>query len=206
MPARKRRIRVFVADKAALVRHALEDLFGRDERFHLVATTDDGQRFLEGLDRLAVDVGVIGWVMPNADGRAVLQALQERPDGPPVVVYTGHPSADVARQVMSLGGAGYCSKSCPPEELLETVAAVGEGRMVFPRIDVRTLRDGPLSLLTERERQLLAALSEGATNSELALRFDISVQTVKFHLKNVYSKVGVSNRAQAVALYLSQDA
>jgi two-component system nitrate/nitrite response regulator NarP len=105
---------------------------------------------------------------------------------------------------MSLGGAGYCSKTRPPEELLEIVAAVGAGRMVFPMLDVRTLAANPVAGLTERERDLLGALCEGATNADLARRFGISLQTVKFHLKKVYAKIGVSNRAGAVALYLSQ--
>jgi len=206
-PTRERRtkpIRVFVADKGSLVRDALKERFGRDPRFHLVATADDGERFLDGLRRFAVDVGVIGWEMPAVHGREVLERLAVRAGAPRVVVYTGHPSPDVPREVMERGGAGFCSKSRPPEELLETVAAVGAGRMVFPMIDVRTLGTSPLEALTRRERQLLAALCEGATNSELARRFDISVQTVKFHLKNVYLKAGVSNRAQAVALYLSR--
>jgi len=215
MAARKSQpIRVLVADKAALVRRALEGLFAQDPRLRLVGVVEDGQLFLEALERFEVDVGVIGWVMPRADGHAVLAALRARgqeaeagaarAEAPPIVVYTGHPSSEIPRQVMRLGGAGFCSKSSPPEQLLETVVAASEGRMVFPMIDVRSLGQGPLATLTERERELLAALSEGTTNSELARRFRISLQTVKYHLKNVYLKVGVSNRAQAVALYLSQ--
>jgi two-component system nitrate/nitrite response regulator NarP len=61
-----------------------------------------------------------------------------------------------------------------------------------------------MSELTPRERELLAALSEGRSNAQLAARFDISIQTVKFHLKNVYEKLGIGNRAQAVALYVSE--
>jgi two-component system nitrate/nitrite response regulator NarP len=76
--------------------------------------------------------------------------------------------------------------------------------MVFPMLDVRKLAANPVAGLTERERDLLAALCEGATNADLARRFELSLQTVKFHLKRIYAKIGVSNRAGAVALYLSQ--
>jgi two-component system nitrate/nitrite response regulator NarP len=67
------------------------------------------------------------------------------------------------------------------------------------------LHSCPLSSLTPREHELLAALSEGKSNAQLAARFEISVQTVKFHLKNVYEKLGIGNRAQAVALYVSEN-
>jgi two-component system nitrate/nitrite response regulator NarP len=75
--------------------------------------------------------------------------------------------------------------------------------MVFPYVDVRALHACPLASLTPRERELLAALSKGSSNAQLALDFEISVQTVKFHLKNVYEKLGTANRAQAAALYVS---
>jgi two-component system nitrate/nitrite response regulator NarP len=77
--------------------------------------------------------------------------------------------------------------------------------MIFPFVDVRALHSCPFSSLTPRERELLAALSEGNSNAQLAARFEISVQTVKFHLKNVYEKLGIGNRAQAVALYVSEN-
>jgi two-component system nitrate/nitrite response regulator NarP len=105
---------------------------------------------------------------------------------------------------MRLGGAGFCWKSEPPSQLLDTVAAVAGGQMIFPYVDVRGLDSPPLASLTPRERELLAALSEGRSNAQLAAHFKISLQTVKFHLKNVYGKLGIANRAQAVALYVSE--
>jgi two-component system nitrate/nitrite response regulator NarP len=105
---------------------------------------------------------------------------------------------------MKLGGAGFCWKSEPPSQLLDTVAAVASGQMIFPYVDVRGLDRSPLASLTPRERELLAALSDGRSNAQLATQFGISLQTVKFHLKNVYGKLGIANRAQAVALYMSE--
>ena len=86
---------------------------------------------------------------------------------------------------MSLGAAAYCSKRRPPAELIETIADVGAGRMLFPFIDVTTLADDPLSGLTRRERELLAGLSHGRTNAQLAEDLGISINTVKFHLKKI---------------------
>jgi two-component system, NarL family, nitrate/nitrite response regulator NarP len=105
--------------------------------------------------------------------------------------------------VMASGGAGFCSKSDPPERLLEVAAAVADGQMVFPFIDVRGLYRDPLEELTEKERVMLTALAKGQTNNELAVDLGISVNTVKFHLRNLYDKLSIRNRSQAVAFYYS---
>lgn len=200
--APKRPVDIVVADKSPLVLAGLKHLLGGHAEFNLLATAADGERFLEAVARLDFDVGVIGWDMPHLDGRGVLEALRQRPRGPRIVVYTGNPDLDLPRQAMALGAAGFCHKSDPPERLLDTVATVAAGRMAFPFLDVRRLAEDPLAGLTARERELLAALAKGSTNAGIAREFDISVHTVKFHLKNLYEKLGVANRAQAVAHYL----
>ncbi len=198
----KQPVDLVIADKSPLVQSAMASLFGGDQRFHLVAVCADGERFVEAVDRLSFSVGVIGWDMPYLSGRGVLEALRERAGNPRIVVYSGNAGRDVPLQVMQLGGAGFCSKSEPPERLLEIVLAVAEGRMVFPFIDVQRAADDPLAGLTAREHQLLASLAGGRTNAQIAAEMDISLNTVKFHLKNLYGKLTVHNRAQAVACYL----
>ncbi|MEW5729171.1 MAG: response regulator transcription factor [Pseudomonadota bacterium] len=197
-----RAIDIVLAEKNPLLQSSLVKLFAGDERFCLVAVTADGERFLEAVERLPFDVGIVGWEMPYLDGRGVLQALRGRSDAPRIIVYTGSPNPDVPRQAMTLGAAGFCSKREPPEQLLDTILAVAAGRMVFPFIDVSSLASDPLAGLTPRERELLAALAGGLTNQQMASQLDISLNTVKFHLKNLYDKLGVGNRAQAVAFYL----
>jgi DNA-binding NarL/FixJ family response regulator len=197
-------ISVVVADKSSLVRAGLQALLNEDERFELVGIAENGEQFLTLVERQPFQVGIVGWVMPGIGGRGVLDRLRDRLEAPRVVIYTGDPSSDIPRQAMRLGAAGFCSKSEPPNQLLDSVVRVATGQMIFPFVDVRGLHSCPLSSLTPRERELLAALSEGNSNAQLAARFEISVQTVKFHLKNVYEKRGIGNRAQAVALYVSE--
>ncbi len=198
-------ILVVVADKSPLVRAGLRGLLGEDERFELVADVENGEQFLSLVGHQPFQVGIVGWVMPGLGGRGVLDGLRDHPSAPRVVIYTGDPGADIPRETMRLGGAGFCSKSEPPSQLLDSVARVANGQMIFPFIDIRGLHSYPLSSLTPREHELLAALSEGNSNAQLAARFEISIQTVKFHLKNVYEKLGIGNRAQAVALYVSEN-
>lgn len=197
---------VVLADKNPIVLSGLERVFNDAGHFRVMAIAADGERFLEAVDRLTFDVGVIGWAMPYLDGRGVLQELRDRAGAPPIVVYAGAPSAEVPRLVMALGGAGFCPADAPTNVLLETVAAVAEGRMVFPYIDVRTLETDPFSALTHRERELLPSLRTGRTTAQIAADLGISVNTVKYHLKNLYGKLGVRNRAQAVDAYLTAKA
>ena len=197
-----RPIDVVLGEKNPLLQSSLTQVFEDDERFRLVAVTADGERFLEAIERIPFDVGVIGWEMPYLDGRGVLQALRNRADGPRVIIYTGNSNPDVPRQAITLGAAGFCSKREPASQLIDTVLAVAHGRMVFPFIDVSSLATDPLAVLTPRERELLASLASGLTNQQMASQLDISLNTVKFHLKNLYDKLAVGNRAQAVAFYL----
>lgn len=203
MPGPQNRpIAVVIAEKNPLLQSSLVKLLEGDERFAIAGLANDGQRFLELLDKVPFRVGVIGWEMPVVDGRGVLQSLRGRPEAPRVIVYTGSANPDVPRQAMTLGAAGFCSKREPPEQLVDTILAVASGRMVFPFIDVASLASDPLAGLTPRERELLAALAGGLTNQQMATQLDISLNTVKFHLKNLYDKLAVGNRAQAVAFFL----
>ncbi len=194
---------VVIADKNPLVLSGLRQLFADDPRFTVAFTASDGERFLEAVERRRPDVGIIGWVMPYCHGRDVLRALRDYEDAPRVVVYSGIPDVAVPQEVMQLGGAAFYSKSEPPEALLDVVWAVAAGRMVFPFLDVRRLREDPLHRLSPREQQLLHALGSGRTNAQLACDLGVSPNTIKFHLKNLYDKLSVRSRAQAVALLMS---
>jgi two-component system nitrate/nitrite response regulator NarP len=105
---------------------------------------------------------------------------------------------------MAHGAAAYVSKSENPDLLLDTVEAVAEGRMVFPFLDVRKVNQTPLSRLTRRELEVLSALAAGRTNKEIAADLTLSANTIKFHVKNLFQKLDVHNRSQAIAIYLKE--
>lgn len=196
------RIRVSLADKSPLVQAALTHLFAEDIRFELVSVFADGQSFLEAVDEIDVQVAVTGWVISPGDGKLILEQLRAKPDAPRIVVYTGAAGESVPVQVMAHGGAAYVSKSEQPAVLLDTVAAVAAGRMVFPFFDVRQINRSPLSTLTRRELEVLSAIAAGHSNKEIAGLQGVSLNTIKFHIRNLFDKLGVQNRSQAMALYL----
>lgn len=195
-------IRVGIADKSPLVQAALKQLLSEDGRFNLIVTCSDGERFLEAAEHYDFDIGIIGWIMPNGDGKFILDHLQNNPDAPKIIVYTGHENAATPAQIMARGGAAYVSKSQTPDLLLNTAASVAEGQMIFPFLDVRKINNSPLTTLTKKELEVLSSLAGGRTNKEIAKEMDVSQNTIKFHVRNIYEKLSVRNRSEAIALYL----
>jgi two-component system nitrate/nitrite response regulator NarP len=195
-------IRVGLADKNPLMHAALKHLLSEDNRFELVFVASDCEDFLRQVSEKPIDVGVIGWIIGPCDGRFILDHLNIEDHPPRIVVYTGDESKSVPVQVMSHGGAAFVSKSEQPSVLLDTIATVAQGRMVFPYMDVRAIYDNPLTTLTRREMEVLSDLSSGRTNKQIARDLGVSLNTIKFHVRNLFQKLGVNSRSQAISLYL----
>ena len=185
-----------------LVLSAMSEIFDRDPRFSLVATASTAEDVLGTVMRVPVAITVIDWKLPVLGGQKLIEVLRDQPSAPRVIVY-GDSSGDLPRQALAAGAAGFTPRNGPVDGLLETCAAVAAGQMVFPFLDVRELQSDPIHQLTKRERALLEALSRGLSNRQLAGEFDISANTVKFHLSNLYEKLSVTSRTQAVAYFFS---
>jgi DNA-binding NarL/FixJ family response regulator len=195
-------ILVGIVDKSPLMCTALRTLLGEDGRFQVVCICKNAEEFLQEVGTVTVDVAVAGWIIPPGDARFILDQLQARSDAPRVVVYSGIESESAPAHVLAHGGAAFVSKNEEPGYLLDTVAEVARGRMVFPYLDVSRINANPLSALTKRELEILSSLAAGRTNKEIAARKGVSTNTVKYHIRNLFEKLGVSNRGQAIALYL----
>lgn len=193
-------VRVFLAEPNPLVVTALSALFAGDPRFELARSVEDGQSLLEA-DEASYDLLVISWQLSDMGGAEVLKALRARRSEIPVTVFSSNRDMGVVRQAVRLGARGYCYQFDDPSILFDTLHAVANGRICVPYIDVTGINDTPLAQLTVRERELLAVLARGWTNQQIANRTGISENTVKYHLKNLYEKLGVKNRAMAVAVF-----
>ncbi len=195
-------IEIMLADSNPLVLSAMSEIFERDQRFSLVATSATAEGFLGTVMRVHCDVGVIDWNLPVLGGAKLVEVLREQETAPKLVVY-GDEDKELPRLAMTAGAAGFAPRSGEVDTLLDTCAAVAAGKMVFPFIDVRELQADPIQTLSRKERAMLEALSKGLTNRELSRELGISINTVKFHLSNLYDKLAVRNRAQAIAFYYS---
>jgi two-component system nitrate/nitrite response regulator NarP len=197
------KIEVTIADQNPVVRAGVEALIERDGRFSVCGIHASGEALIDALKTKPVEIAIVGWTLPDMTGGTVLARLKQEKWQTRVVIYTGERSSEVLRQAIKGGAWGFVSKTEDPAVLLEAVVSVARGRLSLPYVDIDLLNHDPLEGLTARERELLAALANGWTNLQIAARTGISRNTVKYHLKNLYDKLGVSNRAMAVALHVS---
>ena len=195
-------IDIILADSNPLVLSALSELIDRDPRFSLVATVATAEGFLGTFMRVPVQVAIIDWNLPALGGAKLIEILRDQENAPRIVVYA-EDNGDLPRLAISAGAAAFAARSSDVETLLDTCIDVAAGKMVFPFIDVRNLQSDPIHALSRKERAMLEALSKGLTNRELSKELEITINTVKFHLSNLYDKLSVKNRAQAIALYYS---
>ena len=198
------RVEVALSDGNTLMLSALSDIFERDTRFSLVSTTNTAESFLQIALTVPSSVAVIDWNLPTLGAEKIIRILRQQDTSVRTIVCTHGRSKDIPKRAMAAGAAGFFSHEESAERLLDVVIDVSNGKMVFPYLDVRELHD-PLQSLTRMERALLGSLSLGRTNKELAADHSISINTVKFHLRNLFEKLSVNNRAQAIAFYYSSN-
>ena len=198
------RVRVVVAERNPLVVSALREMLECDGRFEFFGSVQSGRQFLDLAAAPQFHVAVIGWKLADMDGADVLAEIQSRKLNVRITVFSNDHDIGILKQCVRLGAHGYCFQFDDPPIIFETILAVAHGRICIPYIDINKVNDTPLSQLTVRERELLAVLSDGWTNLQIATRTGISENTVKYHLKNLYDKLAVRNRAMAVALYSSE--
>lgn len=197
------RTKLVIADNNPVVRAGLLDFLTRAGRYDVEAAVASGGELLglAHMDRTLI--AVTGWVLPDMTACDLIATAKRRQLPLRVVLYANDDSPDILRQAIRAGAWGFISRNDDPALLLETLASVARGRLSLPYVDIERIASDPIDLLTRRERELLGALAQGWTNLQIGARFGISGNTVKYHLKNLYDKLGVKNRAMAVGLYLS---
>jgi DNA-binding NarL/FixJ family response regulator len=196
-------IRVLLADDQRVVREGLGTLLGLLDGIELVGTAADGEEALALAARHDPDVVLMDLRMPNLDGLGAIAELARRGLPARVLVLTTYDTdADVLPAIQA-GATGYLLKDAPRTELLRAVRAAARGESVLsPSVASRLLgqvRAPAVEPLTQRELEVLQLIARGATNREAARRLFISEASVKAHLLHVYAKLGVNDRAAAVA-------
>jgi two-component system nitrate/nitrite response regulator NarP len=193
-------ISVMLGDSNPLVLSAMSEVFDRDRRFSLVATSATAEGFLGTVMRVPVQIGVIDWDLPVLGAEKLVEVLRAQDSAPRLIVY-GNDDTALVQKAMVAGAAAFSARSAPIETLVQTCLDVAAGKMVFPFTDIRELRNDPIHSLSRKETLLLESLATGMTNRELSRELGISENTVKFHLSNIFDKLSVKNRAQAIAQF-----
>jgi two-component system nitrate/nitrite response regulator NarL len=200
------RTQVLIADDHPLFRGAVEDAIKGRPDLQLVGTAENGRVAIEEIRRLQPDVAVLDMRMPDLDGAQVLNAVV-RDDVPTRVLFLStHTESGMVHDLLARGAAGYLDKASSAEEICDAIVAVSRGQTVLsPTIEGGVLQQIRLkgrqseTKLTTREHDVLKLVAAGRSAPEIAARLYIEPSTVKSHLQNIYDKLGVSERAAAVA-------
>jgi DNA-binding NarL/FixJ family response regulator len=202
-------IRLLIADDHPVVRDGLCNMFARDPEFEVLGEAADGSEAVRLAGALQPDVILMDLRMPRMDGLTAITELARRGITARVLVLTTYDTDSHVLPAIEAGATGYLLKDAPRDELLRAVRAAAHGEAALsPAVATRLMSrfrepgpgpgqgPGPLS---QRELEVLELVAGGNTNREAAARLFISEATVKTHLLNIYAKLGVSDRAAAVA-------
>lgn len=201
-------ITLLIVDDHPVVRDGLRGMFGADPRFEVVGEAADGAEAVAAGVRLRPDVILMDLRMPGTDGVAAIRELAERGVPSRVLVLTTYDTDSHVLPAIEAGATGYLLKETPREELVRAVEAAARGQAVLsPTVATRLLsqvRKPAPAPLSQRELEVLELIAQGSTNREAGKRLFISETTVKTHLLHVYAKLGVNDRAAAVAVAFSR--
>jgi two-component system nitrate/nitrite response regulator NarL len=194
-----------VADDHPLYREAVVRAVRARPEFELIGQAADGRAALGAIRDSAPDIAVLDVEMPSLGGVDVVRAVNRDALGTRVVLLSAHLESDTVYAAVAEGVRAYLSKAWPAERICDALIAVARGEVILPEeiqaglaAAIRS-NAGPKVHLTPREHDVLRGLAEGKSAPAIAAELHVSTATVKTHLKTLYEKLGVSDRAAAVA-------
>ncbi len=203
-------IRVMVVDDHAVVRSGLSAFLMAFDDLELVGEAENGLQAVQRAAALHPDVILMDLVMPEMDGAAATRLIREAHPCIQVIALTSFHEDALVQAALQAGAIGYLLKNVSAEDLAHAIRSAYAGRSsLAPEaaqvlIHAATRPTAPAFELTERERDVLRWMVRGLSNNEIAAKLVVSPSTVKFHVSNILSKLGVSSRTEAVAVALQQ--
>jgi two-component system, NarL family, response regulator LiaR len=209
MPEPKK-IRVMIVDDHAVVRSGLSAFLMVYPDFEMVGEAENGEEAVTRAPLLRPDVILMDLVMPGMDGVTTTRAIRQRYPNIQIVVLTSFKDDNLVQGALQAGAIGYLLKNVSASELAAAIRSAYARRMTLSSEAAQVLVDSTTQSLpasddlTEREREVLALMVEGLNNNEIAERLIVSPSTVKFHIANIFMKLGVDNRVGAVTTALQR--
>ena len=210
-------IKILLADDHAMVREGLQNLLERQKDFQVVGEASDGHEAIQLVDELVPDVVLMDVGMPGLNGLEATRQIKARHPDVAVLILTIHDEEEYICGLLEAGASGYLVKSAYGQELVHAVRAVVAGEFVLHPTAGRKLieraaahRPKPVKLnaiehLTPREVMVLQLVGQGLSNRNIADEMGICVRTVKGHLINVFEKLEVASRTEAVVVGVKQN-
>ncbi|MGC9348692.1 MAG: response regulator [Anaerolineae bacterium] len=207
-----RPIHVLIVDDHAMLRKGLRFFLRGFDDLDLVGEATAAREAIDLCADTEPDVVLMDMVLPDMDGAEATQIIRERQPNIQVIALTSFQEEDLIQRALQAGAIGYLLKNVMADELAEAIRAAYSGHSTLApeatEVLIRSTRERacrPDYNLTEREHEVLGLIVEGLTNAEIADRLVVSVATVKFHVSNVLSKLGVDTRTEAVSLAWQKD-
>lgn len=199
-------IRVLLIDDHPIVRSGIRKLLEQANDIIVVGESDRGNDAVRMVKELSPDVLLLDMEIPDKSGVEVAQELQKIQSHVSVLALSAHDDEEYVLSLLSSGAVGYLTKEEALDTIVDAVRGVASGeegwfsRRAAARVAAHTRRESKEEAvdLTDREKEVLALLSEGMSNDMIASKLVLSERTVRFHLTNIYRKLDVSSRAEAI--------
>lgn len=197
-----------IADDHALLREALHRALDGERDMEVVAEAGDGEEAVRLASELKPDVVVMDIVMPKLNGIEATRKIKETAAGTAILILTAYDDEEYVLGLLDAGAAGYLLKSARGRDLVDAIRTIQSGESVLhPKIIAKLLKRamaatagkgrGP-GLLSERESKVLELVALGMSNKEVSERLYVSQRTVKAHLTNIFNKLNVASRSEAI--------
>jgi DNA-binding NarL/FixJ family response regulator len=204
------KIRVLLAEDHIVVREGTRELLRREQDMEVVGEAGDGEEAIDLATKLQPDVVVMDIAMPKVNGIEATKRIKELYPSTAVLILTAYDNEQYIFALLEAGAAGYLLKNVRRSELIDAVRAVYAGESVLhPVVAHKVLQrfrgggggggdQGGRDILSEREMEVLRLASKGISNKDIAKELVLSVRTVQAHLSNIFNKLGVGSRTEAV--------
>ena len=202
------RIRVMLVDDHTMVRRGLATFLKVYDDLELAGEASSGQEAVQLCEQLHPDVVLMDMVMPDMDGAAATRMIRKKSPSIQVIALTSFKEGILIQSALQAGAIGYLLKDVSADELVQAIRAAHAGRSTLSPEAAQELvlaasqPPVPGLDLTDREREVLALMIEGMNNTQIAAKLTVSPSTVKSHVSNILSKLGVAGRTEAVTLAL----
>ena len=196
-------IRVLIADDHAIVRMGLTSLLSSQKDFLVVGEADDGESAVQKALNLSPDILIMDLMMPKMDGVTATKEIHKLRPSVKILILTSYGTSDGIAHALESGASGALMKSTEFAEFVSVLRRIAGGeRVIAPEIKRQFAEDPPVPSLTQRQTEILLSITRGLTNADIAKQFGIREDSVKEHINAIFSKLGASNRSEAVAIAL----